>query len=874
MKNSPSTPKHDLNNRNCALSIVLLFFILFACPLLGQVKQKRMLTEADYRLWHDVQIDKMAADGDWLSYRLSYENCDTLFVKNMNTNKTISFAAGTNSSFSKGYFACLLPDKRLQVLRLKNLHLTTYDNVNNYQIAGDYLLYHKKEFAGGTLTIGKVDGSLSKVTSDVTEYIVSPDKKQVVVSTDTNEHYEVAVLKLGTSAKTVVVAQNKTASYKKLTWSKDGSVLAFFSDQNSGSSVYYYTLSNKMFSVLDCSTRDCFSAEKVIQSDQKIGFSEDNSCVFFTVQQDKDPLQTDESVVQVWNAADKQIYPGAQLAAGWKNIAVQAMWTPLSGTIEEINNAELPFGGVAGNKEVALTYNPERYEPQGEIYLQTDFYLTHLKTGKKDLLLENQNSNESYTVVSPLGKYITYFREDAWFVYDIQKDHHIAVTKGIPVSFADTESDRIGALTFYKAPDWTSGDKSLLLYDEYDIWEVFMDGTLPKRLTKGREKGITFRVVPQNNTERSFTTSRVRTSGKLDLSQSILLSATSADYRYSGFYTFSRASGLRKITYSDRKTRNAVQNADRSITAWIGESFESPPEIFLSKNGIVQSIFKSNAQQAQFFWGKSEIVHYATSDGQTLSGILYYPAGFEVGKKYPMVVNIYEQQLYGIHHYWKPRINNGTGINFANLTAKGYFVFRPDIVFKSKYVGQSALICVESAVKKVLSMGHVDANRIGLTGHSFGGYETNYIISQSTLFSCAVSGAAVSDLVSANHAVHQSNKTPNFFIIENAQYRIGGSIADKKDYFINNSPIYFAGTINSPLLSWAGLEDTQVDPRQSVELYMALRRLGKVHILLLYPNEIHELMSRKNSEDLTRKVETWFDHYLKGKPSELWMVAK
>ena len=874
MKIPTTKNKCDLNDKHTPMSIVLLFISLFTCPLFGQVQQKRMLAEADYKLWHDVQMDKMAADGEWLSYRLIYEDCDTLFVKNTSTKKMLGFAGGTNSSFSKGYFICLLPDKKLQVLRLKDFRLTTYENVNTYQMAGAYLLYHRKEPAGGTLAIVKVDSSVAKVIPDVTEYIVSPDKKQIAVSTHTNGHYEVAVLQLGTSTKSVVVAENKTALYKKLTWSNDGSALAFFSDQHSGSSVYYYVLKNKNLSVLDCSTGDCFSAEKVIQSEQKIAFSQDNSCVFFTVQQDKEHLQTDESLVQVWNAADKQIYPGAQVIAGWKNIAVQVMWTPRSGKVVEINNAELPFGGAVGNKEVALTYNPERYEPQGEIYAQTDYYLTHLRTGKNDLLLENHSSNDSYFVVSPLGKYITYFKQGAWFVYDIQKEKHIAVTNGIPVSFADTESDRIGARTFYRTPEWTVGDKSLLLYDQYDVWEVFLDGRLPKRLTKGRENSITFRVVPQNSTERSSTMSRVRTSGRLDLSQSILLSATSADYRYSGFYTFSRTSGLRKITYTDRRTRNAVQNEKRTITAWIGESFESAPEIFLSRNGVVQSIFKSNLQQARFFWGKSEIVHYDTADGQPLSGILYYPAGFESGKKYPMVVNIYEQQLSGINHYWIPRINNGTGINFANLTAKGYFVFRPDIVFKSKYAGQSALDCVESAVKKVLCMGHVDANRIGLTGHSFGGYETNYIISQSTLFACAVSGAAVSDLVSANHAVHQSYKIPNFFIIENAQYRIGGSIADKKDYFINNSPIYFAGTINTPLLAWAGLEDTQVDPRQSVELYMALRRLGKKHIMLLYPNEIHELLSSKNTEDLTRKVETWFDHYLKGKPSELWMVAK
>lgn len=872
MNISNSIYKCDFNNRASPVSITLLFIIFFTCPLFGQVPQKRMLTEADYVLWHDVQIDKLASDGEWLSYRLIYEHCDTLFVKNTRTKKAIGFAGGNNSSFSKGYFTCLLPDKKLQVLRLKDLNIITLENVNRYEIAGAYLLYHVKEPNGGTLTIGKLDGSVGNVIPDVTAYSVSPDKKQVAFSTHIKEDYEVAVLNLGTSIKSVVVAENKTASYKKLTWSKDGSALAFFSDQHSGSSVYYYVLKNKNLSVLDCSTRDCFSAEKVIQSDQKIAFSEDNSCVFFTVQQDKEPLQTDESSVQVWNAADKQIYPGAQLTAGWKHIAIQVMWTPLSGTTVEINNTELPFGGAAGNMEVSLTYNPERYEPQGAVFASTDLYLTHLRTGKKTLLLEDFSTNDYYSMASPLGNYITYFKQGKWFVYDIEKDKHIDVTKGINVSFADLESDRIGPVGFFRAPDWMVGDESLLLYDQYDVWQVFPNGKSPLRLTFGREKGITFRVVSQNSTERSFAMSRVRTSGQFDLNKTVLLSAIASDYLYSGYFTYNNKEGLQKITYQNKKTRSALQNQDRTVTAWIGESFENAPEIYMSTKGKVKSVFKSNAHQSQFLWGTSEVVNYETVNGQALKGILYYPADFEVGKKYPMIVSIYEQQLSGIHHYWVPRIENGTGINYVNLTSQGYFVFRPDIVYRGNDVGQAALECVESAVKKVVSMGNVEATRIGLTGHSFGGYETNYIISKSTLFACAVAGAAVSDLVSANHAVHLSAKTPNFFIIENGQYRIGGSIADKKEYYINNSPLYSAGGINTPLLSWAGLEDTQVDARQSIELYMALRRLGKNHIMLLYPGEIHELMNKKNTEDLTRKVEAWFGHYLKGNHLENWMI--
>lgn len=858
------------------LTLVLTIILALICnPMIAQMKKKRVLSVSDYNLWHDVQIDKLSQDGDWISYRLNYETTDTLFVRNTRNKKTIGFVSGKSSSFSKSYFSCLGLNNRLMVLDLKSNILNTYDNVYSYHITNEYLMYYVKDNGVRSLTICKPNGSIIRVLSEVENYEISPNNNELLIAQSKEGQYEVYLIKLESLNKKIIVHQNTKVPYQKLTWSKGGECIAFFSVQGPSGSVFYYDTKVKKISILDCSTVPCFTENRTIQSDQKITFSEDNKSLFFNVQKTPLKIENSKTSVQVWNAADKYIYPNAIETAGFSGTMRQVMWQVETGKWIEVNGMPLPFGGAIGNKKYALSYNPTVYEPQTESTAPVDYYLTELATGKQKLILTKQSGSDLYTMGSPEGKYVLYYKSPKWYVYDIAKEMHVELTARTNVSFADNESDRLGEPEAYYCAGWTTGDRSILLYDKFDVWEVFPDGKQSKRLTNGRENNIIYRVVAQNADERSVTQNRVRTTGKFDLNTPILLSAVAEDYAKSGYYNYSYTRGLEQIVFLSKRIRNAVQNESRDKSVFISESYDSPPEIMSATRSRITSIYKSNVQQQDFQWGKMKVMKYLGYAGQQLSGILYYPAGYDKNKKYPMIVHIYQRQYKQLHMYWTPTIYNDTGFNIANLSAQGYFVFLPDIIYDvEKGVGTAALACVNNALKCVSAVPEIDMSRIGLIGHSFGGYQTDYIISKSKLFSCAVAGAAMTNLISANLAVNRGVKRPNFFVVETGQPRIGGSVSEKRDQYIDNSPVFFADKISTPLLSWTGEEDTQVESRQSIELYMALRRHGKEHVMLIYPNEGHAISEKSNRSDLTSKIENWFAHYLKNKPAAIWMQAK
>jgi dipeptidyl aminopeptidase/acylaminoacyl peptidase len=207
------------------------------------------------------------------------------------------------------------------------------------------------------------------------------------------------------------------------------------------------------------------------------------------------------------------------------------------------------------------------------------------------------------------------------------------------------------------------------------------------------------------------------------------------------------------------------------------------------------------------------------------------------------------------------------GFNPAHYTRNGYFVLCPDINYQLNESGKSALFCVNRAIDKTASLANIDLNCLGLIGHSFGGFETAAILTQTDRFKVAVSGAGVMDLTSQYLSV-DSNGRESRKKFENGQHRL--RLAFYQKGFQDNSPILTAYKINAPLLLWTGDEDGVVNPNQSISMFLALRRLGKTAAILRYPNEDHVLSNSETQEDLGLKIMQWFDYHLIGKPFPKW----
>jgi dipeptidyl aminopeptidase/acylaminoacyl peptidase len=283
----------------------------------------------------------------------------------------------------------------------------------------------------------------------------------------------------------------------------------------------------------------------------------------------------------------------------------------------------------------------------------------------------------------------------------------------------------------------------------------------------------------------------------------------------------------------------------------------------------LRKVSNANPQQQQFLWGSAELMYFRNADGVPLSGILYKPENFDPKKKYPMIVYIYERLSQNVHNFVEPRPTHN--INPTYYVSNGYLVLEPDIVYTIGYPGQSALKCVLPAVQEMVDRGFVDENAIGIQGHSWGGYQIAYMVTQTNRFRAVAAGAPVANMTSAYDGIRWGPGLPRQFQYEKDQSRIGGSLWEYPMRYIENSPLFFADRVKTPILMIHNDADDAVPWYQGIEYYLALRRLGKPVYLFSYNGEPHGLRRRANQKDYTVRLQQWFDYYLKGAQEPDWM---
>ena len=186
--------------------------------------------------------------------------------------------------------------------------------------------------------------------------------------------------------------------------------------------------------------------------------------------------------------------------------------------------------------------------------------------------------------------------------------------------------------------------------------------------------------------------------------------------------------------------------------------------------------------------------------------------------------------------------------------------------------GVSSVKTMEIAVKAVVDKGLVDAKKVGLVGHSWGGYQSAYAVTKTNVFAAAVAGAGLTNLVSMYGMVAWAfGGAPENNHFEVGQERMMVPPWKDKESYVRNSPVMNIDNVNTPLLFEVGDNDKNVDWRQGIEMYNAARRVGKQMVLLVYANEGHGLRQDKNRYDYQNRILSWFGHYLKGEPAEEWI---
>jgi dipeptidyl aminopeptidase/acylaminoacyl peptidase len=584
-------------------------------------------------------------------------------------------------------------------------------------------------------------------------------------------------------------------------------------------------------------------------------------------------LLPDEKVnVDVWSWTDPKLQPQQlkELNKERKRAAL-AVYHLANGRVTLAGNDSITeiLTGEYGNARFALGINYKPYEIlQSWDDSYADHYLVNLEDGQKKFL---QQKTPYRGRLSPSGRYYVWFNpvDSAWYVINTNKMISRKLSGDIPYPLVDEDHDMPSRPGSYGIVGWTTDEKYILIYDRFDIWKTDpLQKKPPVCLTSGygREQSIQLRYI-KTDPEEIY----------INIEKPVLLQGFNHRNKESYYLMLdSRKSPEPEILLGGPyRLGTPVRAKEADVYLYTRESFIDFPDLYIAGQSFSEpnKLTTVNPQQSEYLWGSAELLEWNSPKGRKLEGLLYKPENFDSTAQYPLIVYFYEKNAHELYYHISPRPSRSV-VNPSYLVSNGYLVFIPDIIYSTGQPGADAYDCVVSGVLSLLSKGFVDGNRIGLQGQSWGGYQIAYIVTRTDMFACAMAGAPVSNMVSAYGGIRWESGRSRMFQYEKTQSRIGATLWERPIDYINNSPVFFADKINTPLLIMSNDGDGAVPWYQGIEMFTALRRLQKPCWLLNYNNEEHNLKATSwgNRMDLTRRMYQFFDHYLKGTTAPTWMT--
>jgi dipeptidyl aminopeptidase/acylaminoacyl peptidase len=474
--------------------------------------------------------------------------------------------------------------------------------------------------------------------------------------------------------------------------------------------------------------------------------------------------------------------------------------------------------------------------------------------------------------MSPAGRYMAWFdlEKGHWFARDLSTGVVNNLTEGLPVSFQRELHDSPSLASSAGAAGWTENDEQFLIYDRYDIWTVDPSGQKPAtNVTQGlgRKNRTVYRYYTLDR-EEDF----------IDVSEPAVLSVFNEWTKASGYATADLSAGStpEHFIYEDMSVYGLTKAKEADRIMLRKSTWEEYPEVYIADDwkaaSTARKITDLGQQEDAYNWGTAELIEFESAfDGETMQAILYKPENFDPSKKYPMIVYFYERSTNGLYRHFSPAPSAST-INRPYFVSNDYLVLVPDIKYEIGYPGRSAMNHVVPATQAVVDMGFVDEDKMAIQGQSWGGYQVAYMVTKTNMYAAAGSGAPVSNMTSAYGGVRWGSGMSRMFQYEKTQSRLGATLWERPDLYIENSPIFSMPAIETPLFIMHNDADGAVPWYQGIEYYMSLRRLQKPAWMVVYNNEAHNLRQRKNRKDLSIRMGQFFDHYLKGAPMPEWMA--
>ena len=506
---------------------------------------------------------------------------------------------------------------------------------------------------------------------------------------------------------------------------------------------------------------------------------------------------------------------------------------------------------------------------------RADVSLVSLRDGSRRPLREGASG---YVIPSPYGKYLAWFNpEDGnWYSWNLATSALVNLTGSTGVAFWDEEDDHpTGGFVPAGTPSWAGKDEFLLLSDRYDVWKFDPDGKKAECLTRGagRRDKVQYSAVNLDRHNDPYLFQNIST---LPVKGSIRLLAFNERDKRNGYATVDVAKGGEPQGFLAEKSFTQLTKAENAdVIAYLKGDFRHPMDLYVARGDWSgeRKLTSINPQQANYRWGDVQLVHWDAYDGTPLDGLLFTPDGLDKSGKYPMMIYFYEKYSESLYDYRAPAPSRST-VNIPFYVSRGYVVFIPDIVYKDGHPGESAYNCICAGAEAMCrQFSFIDKSKMAIQGQSWGGYQKAYLETRTNMFAAAGAGAPVGNMTSAYGGIRWESGSSRIGQYEHGQSRIGKTLWEDGglDLYIENSPVFHAPNVTTPVLIMHNDNDGAVPWYQGIEFFMSLRRLGKPAWLLEYNNEAHNLVERRNCKDLSIRLQQFFDHYLQGAPEPVWM---
>ena len=746
----------------------------------------------------------------------------------------------------------------------------------------------KKEY-GTELVLRDLSKGTERAFANVSEMSFTRDGKTLLFTVASKAETDNGLYGINPASESVpaplLVGRGK---YSKITWDREQTQAAFLSDRDDAaakmpkSKLYHWARNDGSAKEIVSASTTGFPAGMIVSDKGAIAFSRDGKKLYVPAAlppkapRNPESAPTDEErvVADLWRWNDDLVQPMQKVRAVQdRNRSYRGVFDLASIRYTQLGDESMRTLSLSDDGTRAVGADDRAYRRLIDFDgSYADWYVVDPATGIRKLAIKKQRSNGiiSADQWAPDGKWLVYFQNKHWHALNTADGSSRNLTSRLGVAVHNEQHDAPSPAGPYGTGGWTSDSASALIYDRFDVWQIFVDGRPAHNLTNGDGRKSNTRLVvqridpvDQDDDERG-----------IDIKKPLTLRGESEETRASGFFrtTFAANAVVQKLVWGDRAHRYLGRARDADVLLTVTSRFDVFPDLQTSDATFANlaKVTELGQQTAPFTWGTSELMSFKNAKGVALKAGLYKPENFDPKKKYPLMVYIYERLSQNVHAFSNPAPSQN--VNPALYVSNGYVLLMPDIAYTIGYPGKSALDAVLPAVDALVKQGFIDEKSIGIQGHSWGGYQIAWMVTQTNRFRAAEAGAPVGNMTSAYSGIRWGSGLPRQFQYEQQQSRIGPSLQSAPNLYLENSPVFHIKKVNTPLLIIANDADDAVPWYQGIELFLAMRRYEKEAYLFNYNGQLHGLRRRADQRDFSLRTLQYFNHFLKGAPAPEWMT--